>query len=98
MTSSFEAVAAGHICLDVHPDLSGADREPFEKIFRPGHLLASGSVSFATGGTVSNTGLALNRLGVAVQLIGKIGEDLFGRTVCQLIDTHGEDLSQGMIV
>jgi DhnA family fructose-bisphosphate aldolase class Ia len=50
MTSSFDAVIAGHMCLDVLPGLSGADREPFEKIFRPGHLLASGPVSFTTGG------------------------------------------------
>jgi sugar/nucleoside kinase (ribokinase family) len=97
-SSSFDAVVAGHICLDVHPDLNGANREPFEKIFRPGHLLASGPISFATGGTVSNTGLALNRLGVRTQLIGKIGDDLFGRTICQIIDSHGKNLTKGMIV
>jgi len=97
MTSNFDAVVAGHICLDVHPDLSGAGREPFEKIFWPGHLLASGPVSFATGGAVSNTGLALNRLGITARLVGKIGEDLFGRTICQIIASHGEDLTGGII-
>jgi DhnA family fructose-bisphosphate aldolase class Ia len=50
MTSSVVAVIADHICPDVLPDLSGADREPFEEIFRPGHLLASGPASFITGG------------------------------------------------
>ena len=98
MTSSFDAVVAGHICLDVHPDLSGVEREPFEKIFRPGHLVASGPISFATGGAVSNTGLALNRLGITTQLVGKIGDDLFGQTVCQIIDSHGENLAEGMII
>jgi sugar/nucleoside kinase (ribokinase family) len=98
MTSRFDAVVAGHICLDVHPDLSGADREPFEKIFRPGHLLASGPVSFATGGTVSNTGLALNRLGITSRLVGKVGDDLFGRTVRQIMDSYSKGLSEGMIV
>jgi len=98
MTSSFDALVAGHICLDVHPDLSGTDRDPFEKIFRPGHLLASGPISFATGGAVSNTGLALNRLGITTQLLGKIGDDLFGQTICQIIDSFSENLSEGMIV
>lgn len=98
MTSSFDAVVAGHLCLDIHPDLSGAGREPFEKIFRPGRLLASGPVSFATGGAVSNTGLVLNRLGVTTRLVGKIGDDLFGQTVCQIIASHGENLTDGMII
>jgi len=98
MTPNFDAVVAGHICLDVHPDLSGVGREPFEKIFRPGHLLASGPVSFATGGTVSNTGLALNRLGITTRLVGKIGDDLFGQTICQLIASHGENLTEGIII
>ncbi len=98
MTSRFDAVVAGHICLDVHPDLSGADREPFEKIFRPGHLVASGPVSFATGGAVSNTGLALNRLGIMTQLIGKIGDDFFGRTICQIVASHAQSLTENMII
>jgi sugar/nucleoside kinase (ribokinase family) len=98
MTSNFDAVVAGHICLDVHPDLSGADREPFEKIFRPGHLLASGPISFATGGAVSNTGLALNQLGITTQLVGKIGDDLFGRTICQIMASYGENLTEDMII
>jgi len=98
MTSGYDAVVAGHICLDVHPDLSGVGREPFEKIFRPGHLIASGPVAFATGGTVSNTGLALNRLGIATRLVGKIGDDLFGRTICQIIDSYVKNLAEGIII
>ena len=98
MTTGLDAVVAGHICLDVHPDLSGVDREPFEKIFRPGHLLVSGPVSFATGGVVSNTGLALNRLGITTRLVGKIGDDFFGQTICKIIASHGENLTEGIIV
>jgi Sugar kinases, ribokinase family len=47
---------------------------------------------------VSNTGLALNRLGITAQLVGKIGDDLFGPTICQIIDSYGENLTEGMIV
>lgn len=97
MISSIDAVVAGHLCLDIHPDLSEAERQPFEKIFRPGRLLTSGPVSFSTGGAVSNTGVALSRLGITTRLIGKIGDDLFGQTVCQIIASHGENLTQDMI-
>jgi len=98
MTVSYDAVVAGHICLDLHPDLSGSAREPFEKIFTPGHLIEVGPVTYAPGGAVSNTGLALNRLGVGTQLVGKVGDDLFGQTLCRLIASHGENLSKGMII
>jgi sugar/nucleoside kinase (ribokinase family) len=98
MTSSFEAVVAGHICLDIHTDLSGSSRESFEKIFLPGRLLEAGSVTFSVGGAVSNTGLALNRLGVATRLIGKIGDDLFGQTLCQIVASHGENLTEGLVM
>src|SRR5215470_17805835 len=98
MTSSFDAVVAGHLCLDIHPDLSRVERGPFEKIFQPGRLLISGPVSFSTGGAVSNTGVPLSRLGITTRLVGKIGDDLFGQTVCQVIASHAENLTQDMIV
>ncbi len=98
MTSGFDAVVAGHICLDVHPDLSGSAREPFEKIFVPGRLIEAGPVTYSTGGAVSNTGLALDRLGIATKLVGKVGDDLFGHTLCQIITSYGENLTDGMII
>jgi len=98
MTSGFDAVVAGHICLDVHPDLSGSAREAFEKIFVPGRLIEAGPVTYSTGGAVSNTGLALNRLGIATRLVGKVGNDLFQQIVCQIIASYGENLTEGMII
>ena len=47
----------------------------------PGRLNVIGPATFSTGGVVSNTGLAMHRLGVAVRLVGKVGDDLFGRVV-----------------
>jgi sugar/nucleoside kinase (ribokinase family) len=98
MSPDFEAVVAGHICLDIHPDLSGSGREPFEDIFLPGRLVAAGPVTCSTGGAVSNTGLALNRLGIAARLAGKIGDDLFGQAICQIVEARGSGLADGMIV
>ena len=98
MTPDFDAVVAGHICLDVHPDLSGSEREPFEKIFVPGRLIEAGPVTYSTGGAVSNTGLALDRLGIATKLVGKVGDDLFGQTLCEIITSYGENLTEGITI
>ena len=47
--------------------------------FAPGRLLQIGPATFSTGGPVSNTGLALHRLGIATRLMGKVGDDLLGQ-------------------
>lgn len=98
MSPGFEALVAGHICLDLHPDLSGAGREAFEDIFLPGRLVAAGPATYFTGGTVSNTGLALHRLGISTRLAGKIGDDLFGQAIGQIVAAQGPGLAEGMAV
>ncbi len=93
----FDAVIAGHICLDIHPDLSGENRDPFDRIFLPGRLIAAGPAAFSTGGAVSNTGLALNKLGIATHMVGKVGNDLFGQAVRQILASHDDSLAAGLI-
>lgn len=93
-----DAVAAGHICLDVIPSLANLAPGDFEKAFLPGRLIDVGPVSYSTGGSVSNTGLAMNRLGIRTPLMGKIRDDLFGRAIQQVIAAYGSDLAAGMIV
>ena len=72
-------VVAGHICLDIIPDLGG--QRDFLEAIQPGHLLPIGAPTIATGGSVSNTGQALHRLGIPTRLMGKVGDDSFGREV-----------------
>jgi len=98
MSSGFDVVVAGHICLDIFPDLSGMEREPFEKTFLPGRLISAGPVTFYPGGAVSNTGLALHRLGILTRLTGKVGNDLFGKAILQIITAHGEHIADGMLI
>ncbi len=74
-------LVAGHICLDIIPELSEAD-------FKPGNLLPVARTLTATGGAVPNTGLALHRLGVPVRLAGKVGDDLFGREIRRLVEAE----------
>ncbi len=64
----------------------------------PGRLYHAGPVSYSTGGAVSNTGLALHRLGISVKLIGKVGDDQFGRTVLDLFQKQDATLATSMMI
>jgi sugar/nucleoside kinase (ribokinase family) len=50
----------------------------------------------ATGGAVSNTGQALHKLGVDTRLMGKIGDDIFGRATLDIIKSLSAHLVEGM--
>jgi sugar/nucleoside kinase (ribokinase family) len=47
---------------------------------------------------VSNTGLALHKLGISTQLMGKVGDDLFGQAVKQLMSAYDPHLADSMVV
>ncbi len=98
MSETYSVVVAGHLCLDMLPDMSGSSQGQFETMFLPGRLLEVGPVAFSTGGPVSNTGLALHKLGIGPQLMGKVGDDLFGRAIEQIISSYDPHLADGMIV
>ncbi len=84
------AVVAGHLCLDIFPTLSHLPVGQFTALFRPGHLVDVGPVSFSTGGAVSNTGLALHRLGIETYLSAKVGVDPFAEIVRGIIRAYDE--------
>ncbi len=98
MSDNFDAVVAGHICLDVIPDLSGTPAGTFQRTFAPGRLVEVGPIAFSTGGPVSNTGLALNKLGVRTLLMGKVGDDAFGHTIRDMVAAYDPHLADGMVV
>jgi len=87
-------VVAGHICLDVIPSLLGGGN--FASMFQPGRLLEAGPAVMATGGAVSNTGQALHKLGIETRLMGKIGNDVFGQAILDIVKSSSADLAQGM--
>jgi len=93
-----DAIVAGHICLDIFPSLAGVSPEAFAQSFTPGHLIQCGPAALATGGAVSNVGQALHLLGIPVTLMGKIGADLFGQAVRQIVEARGPGLADGLIV
>jgi len=96
MPNTFDAIVAGHLCLDIIPDLSANDSEQFRRAFVPGRLVMAGDATISTGGPVSNVGLAMHKLGMRVQLMGKVGDDLFGQVIRQIVDGHGPGLAEGI--
>ncbi len=93
----FEAIVAGHICLDIIPQIAGETRE-LAALLTPGQLTEVGPAVLSTGGAVSNTGLVLNKLGIATRLMGKVGDDLFGMAIRRIVADHGPGLADGMVV
>lgn len=90
-TDRYDCLVAGHICLDIIPAISG------EVHFVPGQLMDIGPATFGTGGPVSNTGLALHKLGIRTRLTGKLGDDLFGKAVRQTLLGHDPSLAEAML-
>jgi sugar/nucleoside kinase (ribokinase family) len=98
MEKALSAVVAGHICLDIIPVIQALPAGGFNDAFLPGHLLEVGPAALSTGGAVSNSGLALHRLGIDTRLICKIGADAFGGIVRELIESEGPGLASGLVV
>lgn len=91
-------IVAGHICLDIIPTFAGDQTTRLDQLLQPGRLVNIGPAVTSTGGAVSNTGLALHRLGVATSLMGKVGDDLFGHAILDLLRRRDPALAAGMIV
>jgi len=98
MSEPVSAVVAGHICLDVIPDLDPLTEDSFREAFRPGRLIEVGVALFSAGGPVSNTGLALHILGIPTELVAKVGADHFGTIIREIVESYGSGLSDGLRV
>ena len=87
---SKKVICAGHICLDITPVFD--DRRTFgsiTEILEPGKLIQMNGVSVHTGGSVANTGLAMRILKNDVRLMGKTGDDAFGRIIRDILAGYG---------
>ncbi len=91
-TSRDVILAAGHICLDVIPDLLASAP------LRPGHLTIAGPARLSTGGAVANVGVALHRLGMPVRLVARVGDDAFGGVVLDSLRAVHPGLERGVRV
>lgn len=85
-----KVISAGHICLDITPVFPpGRSCEAIGDLLVPGRLIRMDAASVHTGGSVANTGLALRLLGNDVTLLGKVGDDAFGRAVKNILAEYG---------
>lgn len=96
-TPTAAIIVAGHVCLDVIPTLPESCHDLATWLV-PGGLVNTGPMTLSTGGAVSNTGLALHRLGVPVRLMGKVGDDTFGRATLDVFRHYDPALAEGMLV
>ncbi len=86
-----KAAVAGHVCLDITPVFGDKYPDSVSDILIPGSLTHVGPADIHTGGCVSNTGLALKKLGIDVLLVGKIGNDPFGNIISETFSSAGAD-------
>lgn len=93
-----QAIIAGYICLDITPDLSAIPKGDFKRLFKPGRLIQANGMFCNPGGVVSNTGLSLYRLGIPVHIIGKIGNDLYGKVLQDIIAAESMHLGHDLVV
>lgn len=87
----YDILVCGHLCLDLLPTM---DHIPLEALASPGRLFETGALRLSTGGAVSNTGLALHRLGADVRLMAAIGNDFIGGATRQFIAGYSPHLTQ----
>ncbi|HNV70855.1 MAG TPA: carbohydrate kinase family protein [Candidatus Ozemobacteraceae bacterium] len=66
---------------------------PVERLPEPEKTLSISHVDFAVGGCAANTAHALSRLGFSVSLLGRIGDDVFGRLIRSALQKECIDLS-----
>jgi sugar/nucleoside kinase (ribokinase family) len=95
--TAIDVVAAGHICLDIIPQLTG-DQTRAEDLFVPGGLVPVGPATLALGGSVANTGLTLHRLGAKTRFVGKVGDDLLGKAILESLREYDATFPDSMVV
>jgi sugar/nucleoside kinase (ribokinase family) len=85
----WDAMVAGHLCLDITPGFHDTGIRDLSRILAPGKLIHAESPEFSTGGAVSNTGLAMKKLGLNVCFSALVGEDEFGDLTVRLLEKNG---------
>ncbi len=89
-----KVIVAGHICIDITPEIKGKPTESIQDFLSPGKLINVGTADIHTGGVVANTGLAMKLLGADVSLITKVGNDSFGDMVESILRSY--DAAEGL--
>lgn len=89
-----DVMVCGHISVDVIPRFRAG--EAGGATLTPGSLIETDAAEFSTGGAVSNTGIALHKLGAKVRLVGKVSDDFFGNLTLRLLRNVHPALSESI--
>ena len=84
-----DVICAGHAAVDVIPRFPEGSQVSPEEMFKPGRLINVEEAAICTGGSAPNTGIALSKLGMAVTLLTRIGDDPFGKITLDLLQKAG---------
>jgi sugar/nucleoside kinase (ribokinase family) len=79
-------LVAGHLCIDITPELTSIPE------LVPGQLYEIGSARLTLGGCVANTGLALAAAGTPTSVCSRVGDDPLGEIARRLLAEQGVDL------
>jgi sugar/nucleoside kinase (ribokinase family) len=74
-------VVADHVCT------------PISHVPAAGELVLAERIFLTTGGCAANVAVDLGKLGVHAAVVGRVGGDVFGRVVADLLREHGLDVS-----
>ena len=95
---SSKTIVAGPVCLTLTTELSSNLIKRFDTPIHPGSLFDTDGIISGVGGRAAETALALQRLGCPVRLAGKVGDDRFGVSVRENLQTVSEALNHGIVV
>lgn len=86
----YDITVAGHLCLDIIPKIPDTGVTQISDFFKPGKLIHVEAASISTGGPVSNTGIAMSKLGLNVAFMTRVGKDYFGDLIMEMLEKQGQ--------
>ena len=86
MMAVHSVLVAGHLCIDITPELTSVPE------LVPGKLYEIGSAQLTLGGCVANTGLALAAAGIPTRVCARVGNDPLGEIARRLLTGQEVDL------
>jgi sugar/nucleoside kinase (ribokinase family) len=89
VSKTYDVMAAGHLCLDIIPTIPDTGAAAVGDVLQPGKLVHVEAATLSTGGAVSNTGIAMRRLGNRVCFSARLGDDAFGRLTLDILREGG---------
>ena len=78
LSKQYDVMVAGHLCFDIIPRFANIGAGRIDEIMHPGKLVNVEDATINTGGTASNTGTNMKKLGNCVCFCAWVGDDELG--------------------